>query len=91
MLLPDCKSYRAHRPIMCTIEVLPEVHPLGHSDSHIYCFKKANYDNIRERLGQIDFYHILLGYNDDVNAMMSIFYQIMNDIFENFKMTLINE
>lgn len=86
MLLPECKSDPAHRSIMCTIEVSPEVHLVGHSDSHIYCFKKANYDKISERLGQIDFhllFQVLLGCNDDVNAMMSIFYQIMNDIFEN--------
>lgn len=55
MLLPEGKSDPAHMPTMCTIEVSPEIHPVDQCDSRIYCFRKENYDSIREHLMQINF------------------------------------
>lgn len=64
LLLPTEKSDKAHVPIMCTIECCPDVLPVGDSNS-VFCFKKANYEQIREHLLDIDIMNIFNNSNED--------------------------
>lgn len=84
MLLSKDKSDPAHRPIMCTVEVSPEIHHYDQNNSQIYCFRKADYDRIRDRLMRMDFQRAFSDCDNDVNRMMEVFYQIINDTFKNF-------
>lgn len=67
-------------PIMCTIECSPEIQPFD-SPCSAFCFQKANYDEIREHLSQINFAAIFSLSTDD---MVSHLYGIIYDIFERF-------
>lgn len=82
LLLPSAKSDDYHVPIMCTVECTPEILP-SDDPSTVYCFKRANYDLIREYLSEINFFAI---FNNmvDVNDMVSHLYSVIYDTFEQF-------
>lgn len=82
-LLPPEKCDDAHVPLVCTIECCPTTLPSGDS-SEIYCFKKANYEQIRDHLSGMDISNIFTDVNEDVNTMTERFYGILNDTFEKF-------
>lgn len=82
-LLPPDKCDDAHVPLVCTIECCPTLLPSGNS-SEIFCFKKANYEHIREHLLGMDFSNIFAQSNEDVNAMTERLYDVLYDTFERF-------
>ena len=50
----------------------------------IYCFKKANYDAIREHLTKLDLCNLLSSQSEDVNKLISKLYDIIYETFDNF-------
>lgn len=83
-LLPSCKSDKAHVPFMCTIECNPVVSSTSDNKGGIYCFRKANYDEIREHLSSLNIPKTLDQCGADVNRMLETFYEILHDTFERF-------
>lgn len=83
LLLPPTKSDKSHVPLMCTIECSPISIPSGDS-SKIFCFKKANYDQIREHLLNVGIHNMFDNSQDDVNTMVGRFYDILYSTFEEF-------
>lgn len=49
LMLPPFKSDKCHTPIMCSIDCAPSTE-ITKSPESVYCFKKANYDQIRDHL-----------------------------------------
>lgn len=83
-LLPLNKSDNAHRPLMCTIECSPDIFPSDNETPAIYCFRKADYDQIRDHLKKLDLINVISECNSDVCAMIDKFYKIIHGIFEEF-------
>lgn len=81
-LLPPWKSDKCHVPIMCTVECSPNVLKTTESDP-VYCFKKADFELIREHLSTLDFLNIMRS-SVDINEAVKYFYDLIYDTFEKF-------
>lgn len=82
-LIPNDVSDKAHTQALCTIECQPKAFLPNTFQSSHYCFKKADYQAIRDKLqayfnAQVweveDF--------DDINEMVKLFYDIIHSIFD---------
>lgn len=82
LIIPSEKSDDAHVPLMCTVECSPKVLPVGDSNS-TFCFKRANFDQIREHLSNLDLVKAM-NHTTDVNEMTSILYAAIFNTFELF-------
>lgn len=82
LMIPSEKSDVAHVPLMCTVECSPKILPAGSSNS-TFCFKKANFDLIRDHLLCLELEKMLKDLND-VNEMTSILYSAIYNAFELF-------
>lgn len=82
LMLPKEKSDDAHVPLVCTVECSPKVLPVGDTNT-AFCFKKANFDLIREHLYGLDLMNTL-DPTVDVNEMTSTLYGIIYNTFEKF-------
>lgn len=82
-MLPAHKSDCFHVPLTCMIELSP-VTSSQDEQHQIYAFRKANYDSIREHLSGIDFPSVFESHIGDVDEMVSKFYEILNETFEEF-------
>lgn len=82
LIIPSGKSDDAHVPLMCTVECSPKILPVGDSNS-TFCFKKANFDQIREHLSNLDLVNAI-NHTTDVNEMTSILYAAIYNTFELF-------
>lgn len=70
-------------PLVCYIECCPT--PLPAADpSTIYCFKKANYDEIRDHLSNNNIINMFDQSKEDVNTISDRFYDILYDLFDKF-------
>lgn len=80
LMLPSDRSDSDHVPILCTVECIPTIHSTPGESPQIYCFRRADYDGLREHLSgyKID--------NDcgDVNLMVELFYQFLYSAFDTF-------
>lgn len=74
-MLPSFKSDESHVPIVCSIECSPSIITTENTDS-IYCFKRANYDEIRDHLEKIDFSSLLENIID-INDMSANLYDTL--------------
>lgn len=83
LLLPSFKSDPHHVPIRCLIDCSPTIANNMDAQS-VYCFKRANYELIREHLENIDFQNMFVHASDNVNELTSKLYGILNDTFVNF-------
>lgn len=81
LMLPEWKSDKHHVPLMCTVECSPTTNTAGDPNS-IYCFKRANYDEIRDHLSNVDIMH-LIG-NGSTDDMVDNLYKFIYDIFDEF-------
>lgn len=81
-LLPSYKSDDFHVPLMCTIECAPTLLPNTTRDP-VFCFRKANFDLIREHLNGIDF-SVIVSESSDLNDMVTSLYDIIYETFEKF-------
>lgn len=80
-LQPSNESDIYHNPLVCTLECSPVCLPDGESDP-IFCFRKANYDKIREHLNGINILDSIRA--TDVNDMLDGLYQIIYETFDKF-------
>lgn len=80
-MLPAKKSDMHHVPLMCTVECMPVLTPATNMDS-VFCFRKADYDQIRNHLNGLNFAEIIG--NSSTIDMISNFYGILYDTFEKF-------
>lgn len=81
-ITPFEKLDKAHVPMVCYANCeLPKITTPTDSN-HILCFRKANYDEIRNELSTIDWHSALHG--DDPNELTYIFYDILHDIINKF-------
>lgn len=67
LLIPQSMSDPAHTQMVCFVECEPSISKLTTDTSH-YCFRKANYDEIRDQLDSLNFHDILQ--SNDVNEMV---------------------
>lgn len=81
-LLPPTKSDKFHVPIMCTLECTPVVNPSADTGS-VFSFRKANFDEIRDHLSNIDLSDIF-GNSSNLNDSVASFYHILHDTIEKF-------
>lgn len=83
LMLPAFKSDPSHVPLMCFIDCAPCT---GNNVSFgtTYCFKKANYDSIREHLTNLNLQNLFNDDRDSVNDLTSNMYRIINETFEEF-------
>lgn len=81
-MIPSFKSDPFHVPMACTIDCSPCTSQNGKPDS-VYCFRKANYESIRDHLNNIDLISIVSG-EHDVNAMTSKLYDAIHSTFRDF-------
>lgn len=82
-LLPPNKSDDSHVPLVCTVECCTTTVPSTES-STIFCFKKANYEQVREHLFDVGIANMFDNTQDDVNTMVTRFYDVLYDTFEKF-------
>lgn len=81
-LLPTSKSDKCHVPIMCNLECTPNL--LSSNDGGTaLSFHKANYDDIREYLRNIDFTGIIEN-SFDVNESVASIYNNLHETIEKF-------
>lgn len=82
-MLPEEKSDACHIPIMCTIDCAPSF--CGNETTEtIYCFKRGDYDGVREHFDTIGLHNIFAHASSNVSDMTSELYRIIYDSFENF-------
>lgn len=80
-LIPESIADVAHVQIACTIECHPRIFQSNEQSAH-FCFRKANYDEIRNYLQNIDFTSMLS--QVDINEMVDSFYELLYSLFEEF-------
>lgn len=83
LMLPSFKSDPHHVPTMCLIDCAPTIINNTETQS-IYCFKRANYDLIRDHLVSLNLQHLFTNSSGDVNELTSQLYSLANDTFEKF-------
>lgn len=81
-LIPSGLSDKAHNPLHISIECEPTVMPSNDSLNLHYCFRKANFDHIREHLQTIDFDALCI--TDDIDEILRNFYSILYETFDKF-------
>lgn len=83
LLLPNAVSDDAHVPLMCALELSPSITVPMNSEP-VLCFKKANYDLIREYLENINLSTLINQRSANINEIVSCLYEIIRDVFEKF-------
>lgn len=78
-LIPNQIADKSHVQSVCTIECEPKPNVSDMISAPIFCFKKANFDAIREFLENIDFQSLLDC--ESVDDMLEIFYAVIYEIF----------
>lgn len=81
-LLPPSKSDSCHVPMMCLIECSPSISTTNNRNP-VYCFRKANFDQIRDHLSAINISEAINN-SSDVNQMVNSLHSIIYDVFEKF-------
>lgn len=81
-LLPIQKIDKAHRPLQCSVECTPIAFESSDAAKPIYCFKKANYIEIRELIATSNLNYLIKQNGDDVNGMLKVFYEFIYEVFE---------
>lgn len=79
-LISSQASDKAHNPLQISIECEPKIYPNNSdSDDGVFCFRKANFDDLNEKILSYDFQ---MEFTDlGVDEMLQRFYEIMNNIF----------
>lgn len=81
-LIPFEESDRAHNHLSITIECNPNVILSNEKLQASYCFRKANFDLIREYLDSCNFDDFLI--DNDIDQMVERFYALLYETFERF-------
>lgn len=79
-LFPDCMRDPAHNAILCTFECAPLAHNSTTNEMPRFCFRKANFDELNETLGAINFSDMFIDKN--VDQMVESFYDTLHNVFE---------
>lgn len=83
-LIPPMKRDPAHVPIMCKLKC-ETTDSSPRQKTHLrFCFRKADYNVIRNNLMSLKLNEKIAECGDDVDLMLSSFYAMMNDVFEKF-------
>lgn len=82
-LLPEEISDEAHVPLICLVECNPSIIPNDNTNT-VFCFKKANYDEIKDHLGEINISNIFTDSTLNVNEMVEQLYGVLNEVFHKF-------
>ncbi|XP_031636844.1 uncharacterized protein LOC116349505 [Contarinia nasturtii] len=82
LLIPDEISDKAHIQSVCTIECQPKTFIRDVQNEPQFCFKKADFDGIRDYLEQVPFDDVLN--HDDINDMVKAFYDIIYEMFDQY-------
>lgn len=72
-------SDEAHNPLLIEVESEPKIYLSNDNSEPIFCFRKANFDQLNEELLSYDF-HIELA-DMSVDTMLQRFYEILYTIF----------
>lgn len=81
-LLPPAKSDKCHVPIMCTLECTPALIQSDDGGS-IYCFRKANFNDIREYLSGFDLSGIIES-SSNLNETVATLYDVLRETIDKF-------
>lgn len=81
LLIPQLISDPAHTQMVCTIDCEPNISKSTDYASH-YCFRKADYDKIRDRLDSFNFVDILM--SNELNEMVDDFYKVLYSVIDEF-------
>lgn len=82
-MLPAFKSDVNHKPLQCLFDCSPSVSSNGTPES-IFCFKRANYEEIREYLESLNLSTRFSNTTIDIDEDTSEMYDILHDVFEKF-------
>lgn len=79
LLIPKKREDKSHVQMICSIELNPLKYSTSTSSSR-YCFKKADFDSLRESLSTINWADQICG--DDIDDMVGKLYEILYGIFD---------
>lgn len=84
-LISENSSDKAHNPLCISIECEPKIMKSDDSSFQSYCFRKANYGNIRSHLENINFDNIFNMENaENIDEILLNFYNVIYDTFDKF-------
>lgn len=82
LLIPEDEEDKSHVQMVCSLDFNPVKYNTDINQTPIYCFRRADYDNIRLELSSIDLSNIIE--NDDINEMVQKFYDAIYSILDKF-------
>lgn len=82
LLIPEHKEDKAHTQMICTVDF----NPLKHDDSGaavpIYCFKKANFEEMRKYMDSLNISNLIE--SDNIDEMVHKLYELIYSVFDKY-------
>lgn len=82
LLIPEGIEDKAHVQMVCNIETDPIQFNSNTGGEQIYCFRRADYDMIREKLNEINITDII--YDTDLEKQVAKLYEFLHGFFDEF-------
>lgn len=82
LLIPEKIEDKAHVQMSCTIEKNPITFSANTPGDQIHCFRKADYEMIREKLSEINIIDII--YDTDLDTQVNKLYEFLHGFFDEF-------
>lgn len=82
LLIPAHREDKAHVQMICSIEIDPIQYSSSNGNEQIYCFRRADYDLIRDKLSEINISELI--YDTVIENQVIKLYEFLHAFFDEF-------